>query len=97
MARRRARTGRALAVPPAGAGACERPESDPADELRVRLEQAREAPDDRDEFDAAEGQPVDEVGAAPLDRGAAAGDPRARPSRHSARCTAPSRRVENRH
>jgi len=40
----------------------ERPESDPADELRARLEQAREAPDDRDEFDAAEGQPVDEVG-----------------------------------
>jgi len=37
------------------------PESDPADELRARLEQAREAPDDRDEFDAAEGQPVDEV------------------------------------
>ena len=26
-----------------------------------RLEQAREAADDRDEFDAAEGQPVDEV------------------------------------
>ena len=42
--------------------AFERPESDPADELRARLEQAREAPDDRDEFDAAEGQPVDEVG-----------------------------------
>jgi hypothetical protein len=37
-------------------------EADPADELRARLEQAREAPDDRDEFDAAEGQPVDEVG-----------------------------------
>ena len=34
---------------------------DPAEELRVRLEQAREAADDRDEFDAAEGQPVDEV------------------------------------
>jgi hypothetical protein len=34
---------------------------DPAAELRARLEQAREAPDDRDEFDAAEGQPVDEV------------------------------------
>ena len=44
------------------AGAFERPESDPADELRARLEQARDAPDDRDEFDAAEGQPVDEVG-----------------------------------
>ena len=46
------------------AGAFERPQSDPADELRARLEQAREAPDDRDEFDAAEGQPLDEVGAA---------------------------------
>ena len=34
---------------------------DPAEELRARLEQAREATDDRDEFDAAEGQPVDEV------------------------------------
>lgn len=45
------------------AGAFERPESDPADELRARLEQARDAPDDRDQFDAAEGQPVDEVGA----------------------------------
>ena len=40
----------------------ERPETDPAAELRARLEEAREAPDDRDEFDAAEGQPVDEVG-----------------------------------
>jgi hypothetical protein len=44
------------------AEAFERPQSDPADELRARLEQARDAPDDRDEFDAAEGQPVDEVG-----------------------------------
>ena len=43
-------------------GTFERRDSDPADELRARLEQAREAPDDRDEFDAAEGQPVDEVG-----------------------------------
>ena len=39
----------------------EKTEVDPAEELRVRLEQAREATDDRDEFDAAEGQPVDEV------------------------------------
>ena len=37
------------------------PQHDPEDELRARLEQAREAADDRDEFDAAEGQPVDEV------------------------------------
>ena len=40
----------------------ERRDSDPADELRARLEQAREAPDDRDAFDASEGQPVNEVG-----------------------------------
>jgi hypothetical protein len=38
---------------------------DPAEELRVRLEQAREAADDRDEFDASEGQPVDEVERSP--------------------------------
>jgi hypothetical protein len=42
-------------------GAFERSESDPADALRARLEQARDTADDRDEFDAAEGQPVDEV------------------------------------
>ena len=34
---------------------------DPAAELRAKLEQARGAADDRDEFDAAEGQPVDEA------------------------------------
>ena len=43
-------------------GTFERRDSDPADELRARLEQARDAPDDRDQFYAAEGQPVDEVG-----------------------------------
>lgn len=37
------------------------PAHDPAEELRAKLAQAREAADDRDEFDAAEGQPVDEV------------------------------------
>ena len=37
------------------------PEPDPAAELRKKLAQAREAADDRDEFDAAEGQPVDEI------------------------------------
>jgi hypothetical protein len=37
------------------------PGPDPAEELRAKLAQAREAADDRDEFDAAEGQPVDEV------------------------------------
>ena len=39
----------------------EAPRHDPADELRAKLAQAREAADDRVEFDAAEGQPVDEV------------------------------------
>jgi len=37
------------------------PGLDPVEELRAKLAQAREAADDRDEFDAAEGQPVDEV------------------------------------
>jgi hypothetical protein len=37
------------------------PGHDPAEELRAKLAEAREAADDRDEFDAAEGQPVDEV------------------------------------
>jgi len=36
-------------------------DADPAVELRAKLAQAREAPDDRDAFDAAEGIPVDEV------------------------------------
>jgi flagellar biosynthesis/type III secretory pathway M-ring protein FliF/YscJ len=34
---------------------------DPAEELRARLEQARQAVDDRDDYDAAEGQPVNEI------------------------------------
>lgn len=37
------------------------PRHDPAEELRAKLAEAREADDDRDEFDAAEGQPVDEI------------------------------------
>jgi len=37
------------------------PTADPADALRAKLEQARATPDDREEFDAAEGIPVDEV------------------------------------
>ncbi len=49
------------------------PRHDPAEELRARLAQAREAADDRDEFDAAEGQPVDEVERPP----AAAAEPAA--------------------
>jgi hypothetical protein len=43
----------------------EAPAHDPAEELRAKLAQAREAADDRDEFDAAEGQPVDEVERSP--------------------------------
>ena len=39
----------------------EAPRHDPAEDLRAKLAQARETADDRDEFDAAEGQPVDEV------------------------------------
>jgi hypothetical protein len=34
---------------------------DPVTELRAKLEEARATEDDRDEFDAAEGQPVDAV------------------------------------
>ncbi|MBA2462803.1 MAG: hypothetical protein H0V45_13745 [Actinobacteria bacterium] len=41
--------------------AAQEPTDDPAEELRRRLAEAREAEDDRDEFDAAEGTPVDEV------------------------------------
>jgi len=37
------------------------PPPDPAAELRAKLDEARGAADDRDEFDAAEGTPVDEV------------------------------------
>ena len=40
-------------------------EPDPAVELRRKLAEARDAGDDRDEFDAAEGTPVDEVEARP--------------------------------
>lgn len=42
-------------------GTFERRDSDPADELRAKLDRARAAVDDRDAFDAAEGQPVDDV------------------------------------
>jgi hypothetical protein len=37
------------------------PHADPASELRRRLAEARDAADDRDEFDAAEGVPIDQV------------------------------------
>jgi hypothetical protein len=42
-------------LPPAPVG------PDPADELKRRLEEARDAVDDRDDYDAAEGQAVDEI------------------------------------
>jgi hypothetical protein len=37
------------------------PGPDPADELRRKLAEARETEDDRDDYDAAEGTPVDHV------------------------------------
>jgi hypothetical protein len=37
------------------------PQLDPAEELRRKLAEAREADDDRDEFDAAQGTPIDQV------------------------------------
>jgi hypothetical protein len=40
-------------------------EPDPAAELRAKLDEARDAAADRDDFDAAEGQPLDEVERAP--------------------------------
>ena len=46
--------------------AVQAPAADPAEELRRRLAEAREAGDDRDEFDSAEGTPVDEVDAPKL-------------------------------
>ena len=45
--------------------ASELPAVDPAAELRAKLAQARGAGDDRDDFDAAEGVPVDEAVPAP--------------------------------
>jgi hypothetical protein len=49
--------------------------TDPAAELRAKLEQARGAADDRDEYDAAEGQPVDQVEPAAAGEAAASGEP----------------------
>ena len=46
--------------------AAEAPAADPAEELRRKLAEARGAGDDRDEFDAAEGTPVDEADAPKL-------------------------------
>jgi hypothetical protein len=42
-------------------GPAAEPGPDPAAELRAKLDEARGAADDRDEFDAAEGQPVDQA------------------------------------
>ena len=49
------------------------PPLDPAAELRRKLAEAREADDDRDEFDAAQGTPVDQVESASTGEGGAAG------------------------
>lgn len=46
--------------------AVEAPAADPAEELRRKLAEARGAGDDRDDFDAAEGTPVDEADAPKL-------------------------------
>jgi hypothetical protein len=43
------------------------PVVDPAEELRAKLEQARDTADDPDELDAAEGTPVDTVDAVPAE------------------------------
>jgi hypothetical protein len=43
------------------------PAVDPAEELRAKLEQARDTADDPDELDAAEGTPVDTVDAVPAE------------------------------
>jgi hypothetical protein len=61
----------ASSAPPAPAAPplpTEPPAADPAEELRARLEQARDTADDRDEFDAAEGTPVDTVDAVPAEQ-----------------------------
>ena len=55
---------RYLTRKPADEPAAPAPEAahpDPADELRRKLAEARETVDDRDEYDAAEGTPVDQV------------------------------------
>jgi hypothetical protein len=44
----------------------EAPAPDPAEELRRKLAEARGAGDDRDDFDAAEGTPIDEADAPKL-------------------------------
>jgi hypothetical protein len=49
-----------------GQHAVEAPAADPAEELRRKLAEARGAGDDRDDFDAAEGTPVDEADAPKL-------------------------------
>ncbi len=57
---RRLRRQQAHEAPPAESGSSST--DDPAAELRRKLAESRGAGDDRDEFDAAEGTPVDEVG-----------------------------------
>jgi hypothetical protein len=53
-----------VALPPSSPPLPAPAPADPAAELREKLAQARGAADDRDEFDAAEGVAVDEVGQA---------------------------------
>ena len=57
---RRLRRQQAHETPPAETGS--NSTEDPAAELRRKLAESRGAGDDRDEFDAAEGTPVDEAG-----------------------------------
>ena len=54
-------------LPPPAPPPAESAEADPAEELRAKLEQARDTADDREEFDAAEGTPVDTVEATPAE------------------------------
>ena len=49
------------AVPAPAADTVAETGPDPAEELRRKLAEARDTVDDRDEFDAAEGTPVDQV------------------------------------
>ena len=62
------------------------PDPDPAEELRRKLAEARETVDDRDEYDAAEGTPVDEVESRARSR-SGAGRCTSRPRRRSAACS----------
>lgn len=66
------------------------PPADPADDLRAKLQQAREAADDRDEFDASEGTPVDEVEGLPAAAQPAPAEPAAAESAPAEPATEPA-------